>query len=194
MNNTSGLDDAATELEPEEQEGLIPSYISLRSELNEAEQSNILEAQQWAFSRKREVLNVKFLNTIHKKMFGNVWRWAGTFRRTEKNIGVNAYLIPQELSQSLDDCRYWIENETYAPDEIAARFHHKLVYIHPYPSGNGRHARLTTDLLLKSMGCDPFTWGRTSLIDAGETRKHYVNALREADKHNYQPLIEFVQS
>ena len=188
------LDDAATELEPEEREGLIPSYISLRSELNEAEQANILEAQQWAFSRKREVLNTKFLNSLHKKMFGNVWSWAGKFRRTEKNIGVSAYLIPQELSQLVDDCRYWIEHDTYTPDEIAARFHHKLVYIHPYPNGNGRHARLATDLLLTSLDCDPFTWGRTSLVDAGETRKEYIRALREADKHNYQPLIEFVRS
>ena len=188
------LDDAATELEPEEREGLIPSYISLRSELNEAEQANIIEAQQWAFSRKREVLNVKFLNTLHKKMFGNVWRWAGKYRRTEKNIGVSAYLIPQEINQLVDNCRYWIEHDTYTPDEIATRFHHKLVYIHAYPNGNGRHARLATDLLLTSMDCEPFTWGRTSLVDAGETRKEYIRALREADKHNYQPLQSFVQS
>ena len=188
------LDDTATELEHEEREGLIPSYISLRSELNEAEQANILEAQQWAFFRKRDVLNMKFLNTLHKKMFGNVWRWAGTFRHTEKNIGVSAYLISQELNQLLDDCRYWLEYKTYAPDEVAVRFHHRLVLIHPYPNGNGRHARLATDLLLKSMSCDSFTWGRTTLIDPGETRKKYINALREADKHNFQPLIAFVRS
>lgn len=126
-------DDAATPLSDEEREGLIPSYITLRSELNEAEQANILEAQEWTYSRKRNVLDERFLNNLHKRMFGNVWRWAGTYCRTGKNIGVDAYRIPIELRQLIDDCRFWIEHDTYEPDEIGARFHHKLVWIHPYP-------------------------------------------------------------
>jgi len=150
-------DDAATPLTAEEREELIPSYITLRTELNEAEQSNILEASEWAFARKREVLDERFLTNLHKRMFGRVWRWAGTFRQSNKNIGVDAYRVPQELRLLLDDCRYWIENETYSTDEIATRFHHRLVLIHPFPNGNGRHARLATDLLLGSLGCQFFT-------------------------------------
>ena len=117
--------DGQTPLTDEEREDLIPSYITLRSELNEAEQANILEAQEWAFKRKRNVLNEKFLNDLHKRMYGNVWRWAGKYRRTGKNIGVDAYRIPTELRQLIDDCTFWVENKTYEPDELAARFHHK---------------------------------------------------------------------
>lgn len=187
-------DDAATPLTPEEQEDLIPSYIALRRELNEAEQANILEAEHWAFARKRDVLSEQFLKGLHKRMFGLVWRWAGAFRLTERNIGVAPYRIPVELRKLLGDCRYWIEHGTYPPDEIAARFHHRLVWIHPFPNGNGRHARLATDLLLAGLGQPRFSWGRINLVDAGETRQAYVAALRAADGHDIRPLMEFVRT
>lgn len=187
-------DDASTPLTPEEREGLVPSYITLRGELNEAEQANILEADAWAFSRKRDVLDEGFLSTLHKRMYGNVWRWAGTYRKTQKNIGVEFYKIPAELRQLLDDSRYWLKNNTHPPDEIAARFHHRLVWIHCYPNGNGRHARLATDLLLTALGRERFSWGNTNLDDAGVTRASYVAALRSADNHDYAPLLAFVRS
>lgn len=187
-------DDASTPLSAEELEGLIPSYITLRSELNEAEQANILEAEEWAFRRKRDVLTEKLLNDLHKRMFGRVWKWAGQYRHTGKNIGVDAYRIPVELRQLLDDVRFWINNDTYQPDEIAARFHHKLVWIHIFPNGNGRHARLATDLLLTALGQPGFTWGRKNLVDANEARQAYVDALRTADQHDYGPLLAFVRS
>ena len=187
-------DDGGTKLTEEEREGLIPSYITLRSELNEAEQANILEAEEWAFARKRDLLEEKFLNNLHKRMYGNVWRWAGRYRTSGKNIGIDAYRIPTELRQLLDDCRYWIENGTYEPDEIAVRFHHRIVSIHCYPNGNGRHARLAADLLLKSMGQERFSWGRENLVDVGETRERYVAALQAADEHDIGPLLEFVRS
>jgi len=187
-------DDASTPLTEEEREQLIPSYITLRSELNEAEQANILEAEEWAYARKRDVLDERFLTNLHERMFGRVWQWAGKFRTSGKNVGVDAYRIPQELRQLLDDCRYWIENETYAPDEIATRFHHRLVWIHPFPNGNGRHARLATDLLLVAIGQPRFSWGRDNLVDPGETRDAYIAALRAADNHDIGPLLEFVRS
>jgi Fic-DOC domain mobile mystery protein B len=187
-------DDASTPLSPEEQAGLVPSYITLRAELNEAEQANILEAEEWAFSRPRDVLSENFLSGLHKRMFGRVWKWAGKYRRTGKNIGVDAYRIPMELRNLLDDVRFWTEHGTYAPDEIAARFHHRLVWIHMFPNGNGRHARTATDLLLVTLGQPRFTWGRESLVDPGETRQAYVEALRAADAHDYGPLLAFVRS
>lgn len=187
-------DDAATPLTAEEREGLIPSYITLRRELNEAEQANLVEAEEWAYSRKRDVLSEQFLKGLHKRMFGRVWRWAGDFRQTERNIGVDPFRIAIGLRNLLDDCRYWIEYETYPPDEIAARFHHRLVYIHPFPNGNGRHARLATDLLLVKLGCPRFSWGRVNLVNAGETRQTYVAALRAADNHDIGPLLQFVRS
>jgi Fic-DOC domain mobile mystery protein B len=187
-------DDASTPLSAEEREGLAPSYITLRGELNEAEQANILEADAWAFSRKRDVLDEKFLNMLHQRMYGNVWRWAGQYRTSQKNIGVEYYRIPADLRALLDDCRYWVRHNTYPPDEIAARFHHRLVTIHCYPNGNGRHARTAADLLLVAMGRDRFSWGSANLVDAGVTRAAYVAALRAADNHDYGPLLAFVRS
>lgn len=188
-------DDAGTELSPEEREGLIPSYITLRSELNDAEQSNIEEGTDWAErSRRKNVLDERFLKALHKRMYGNVWKWAGTYRSTGKNIGVDAYRIGTDLNQLIDDVRFQIENKSYAADEIAARFHHRLVQIHCYPNGNGRHARVATDLLLKQLGRDPFSWGSENLVDPGETRERYIAALHAADKHDIGPLLEFVRS
>jgi len=187
-------DDSDTALSEEEREGLIPSYIALRSELNEAEQANILDAQDWAFSRNRDVLDEKFLNNLHKQMYGNVWRWAGRYRSTGKNIGTDVYRIPMELRELLDDCRFWTMNNTYEPEEIATRFHHRLVAVHCYPNGNGRHARLAADLLLISMGLERFSWGGKNLADVGETRKRYIAALQAADRHDIRPLLEFVRS
>lgn len=187
-------DDASTPLSVEERAGLIPSYIALRHELNEAEQANILEAEQWVFARKRDVLDERFLSNLHKRMFGRVWRWAGKYRQTERNIGVAPYRIASDLRQLLDDCRYWIVHGSYAPDETCARFHHRLVAIHPYPNGNGRHARLATDLLLVTLGQPRFSWGRTSLVTPSETRQAYVAALRSADGRDMRPLLEFVRT
>ena len=127
-------------------------------------------------------------------MFGNVWRWAGNFRITGKNIGIDAYRIRTDLQELINDCTYWIENDTYAPDEIAARFHHCLVCIHPYPNGNGRHARLATDLLLRTLEKERFSWGSHNLTDTGETRTQYIEALQAADRHDYGPLLAFVRS
>lgn len=186
--------DGQTPLTQEELEDLIPSHIILRSELNEAEQANIVAAQNWALSRNNEVLSTKYLNDLHKRMFGRVWKWAGTFRRTEKNIGVEAYKVPTELKELIDNAAYWIEHNTYQPDEIAVRFHHRLVFIHPYPNGNGRHSRLAADLLLRSMDRSPFTWGRENLTDPSKTRTQYIEALQAADRHDYEKLFNFVRT
>ena len=186
-------DDASTPLTPDERADLIPSYITLRRELNEAEQVNIFEAEEWAFSRKRDVLNEAFLLGLHKRMFGQVWKWAGKFRTSERNIGVPSYRIGIDLNQLLGDVKYWIEQNTFEPDEIAYRFHHKLVFTHPFPNGNGRHARMTTDLLLVSMRQERFSWGSQSITDANTTRALYVAALRAADGHDYGLLKKFVR-
>jgi Fic-DOC domain mobile mystery protein B len=141
------------------------------------------------------VLDEKFLKELHKRMYGRVWRWAGAYRTTAKNIGnVDACSIPGDLRSLLDDCRYWIEQETFSRDEIVARFHHRLVLIHCYPNGNGRHARLAADLLLTAMGEKPFTWGHANLTNQGDTRARYIAALKAADAHDYRLLLAFVRS
>lgn len=187
-------DNAATPLEPEERRQLIPTYITTRAQLNEAEQINITEADGWAFSRKRDVLTERFLLDLHKRMFGKVWRWAGTSRTTERNIGVQAYKINIEFRTLLDDVRYWIDKATYSPEEVALRFHHRLVWIHPFPNGNGRHARLAADLLALALGRPRFTWGSANIVVAATTRAAYVAALKAADNHDIEPLLAFARS
>jgi Fic-DOC domain mobile mystery protein B len=189
-----GGDDANTPLTPEERRQLIPSYITFRGELNEAEQANILEAIDWLRGPRREVVGEDFLRELHRRMFGKVWRWAGHYRTTDRNIGVAPHRIGPETRRLLGDVRYQIEHHSLPPDEIAIRFSHRLVSIHPFPNGNGRHSRLAGDLLAAQLGQPPFTWGRENLVTPGATRAVYVAALRAADAHDYDALLAFARS
>jgi Fic-DOC domain mobile mystery protein B len=187
-------DEANTPLEPEEREQLIPSYITLRRELNEAEQINIADAAKWLASRKRDVIDEKFLRTLHTRMFGKVWKWAGDYRKTPRNIGVEAWRIPMDVAQAIDDAKFWVANNTFSADEIAVRFSHRLVAIHPFPNGNGRFSRMVGDLLVQQLGQPRFSWGSQNLVDATTTRRAYVEALRAADAYDLTLLIAFARS
>lgn len=186
----------ATPLEPEELEELKIGHITTREELNRFEQDNINDALQWLkIRRKSDVLTEKFIKTLHQKMFGKVWRWAGMFRRSGKNIGLDWVQMPVQLHTLLQDTRYWVEHKTYPEDEIAVRFHHKLVWIHLFPNGNGRHARLMTDIVLKDiLKQKPFTWDVKNFDTEDKVRNLYLNALRAADRGDYLKLLEFVRS
>ena len=189
----------ATPLDPNEINGLMPDYISTQSELNLLEQQNILEAESWARGKKTEnALTDHFIRELHKRMFNNVWRWAGQYRRTEKNIGITASSIPEELQKLCKDTQYWIENKTYPWDELGTRFHHRMVWIHAFSNGNGRHARLITDILLKVHRQEPFSWGLKRVSELGadsqSVRADYLTALRAADQKKFKLLIGFVKS
>lgn len=188
-------DDAAAPLTEEEKRDLIPAHLTYRRELNSVEQENIARGQEWAFSRRRrDILSEKFIRDLDKQMLGDVWRWAGKFRTSERNLGIDHWKIPMELGNLLEDVKVWIEKKVYSPDEIAVRFHHRLVYIHPFPNGNGRHARLMADLLEVQLGGKRFSWGSGSLIPPGELRKAYIAALKAADNHDIGPLLAFARS
>lgn len=184
----------ATPLMLEERADLIPAHIAYRAELNAAEQENIARGQDWALARKRDLLSETFIQHLHRRMFGDVWRWAGKFRTTERNLGIPHFEIPMAVRELLQDAKTWVEHKTYPADEIAVRFHHRLVTIHPFPNGNGRHSRLMADLLVISLGGERFSWGRTNLQQAGEVRQQYIAALRAADNHDYGPLLRFARS
>ena len=185
----------ATPLEPDEREGLLQTWITYRRELNEAEQSNVAAGTVWAWRvRRRDLLTEQFLRQLHRRLFGDVWAWAGEFRRTERNIGIEPARIPFDLRMAFDDARYWIEHETFPPDEIAVRLHYRLVAIHPFPNGNGRTTRLIGDLVAARLGREAFTWGRRSLTEISETRTRYIAALLAADKHDIEPLLQFARS
>ncbi len=187
--------DGATPLDPDEIEGLRFKHVETRGELNQLEQQNIQNGLKWLERQKSipEILSESFIRRLHKELFGNVWSWAGRFRLTGKYLGVDPTVIGVELRNLLDDTNYWIEHDTFDRLEFAARFHHRLVQIHAFPNGNGRHARIMTDVVLERLlGEQRLGWGNTSLDDQGKVRMAYIGALRQADKGGYGPLIVFL--
>ena len=188
-------DDAATPLTNDEKTGLLPSWVTYRHELNEVEQANIAKGTQWGFRQKRrELLNERFVLDLHQQMLGEVWAWAGQYRTTERNIGVPAWRIATDLHGLLDDAQFWEEQSVFRPDELSVRFHHRLVAIHPFPNGNGRHARLMADLLVTRLGGTAFTWGGGSMTRASDLRTQYITALRQGDSHEFAALLEFARA
>lgn len=187
-----------TSLNEEELEGLKIPFITTRGELDEFEQLNIEKAIEWTLRLKvkpEQLFSEKFVLDLHKKMYSDVWKWAGKIRKSEKTIGIKSYNIPVALKQLLDDALYWHIDKTYANEEIAIRFKHRLVSIHCFPNGNGRHSRLMADLILEKLyQTKYFTWSSSNLIKANEIREKYIKALQQADNQNYEPLIEFAKS
>lgn len=188
-----------TPLEEEELEGIRIATISTKAELDEWEQQNIEEALLWAMSKKwkaEKILSEVFIKELHKRMYQNVWKWAGKFRKTEKNIGVVSYQIPSELRQLVDDVQFWQLHQVYAPDELALRFKHRLVSIHCFPNGNGRHSRLMADIIIeKIFGLPVFTWGKGQTEKSSiAIRKEYITAVKAGDRNEIQPLLAFARS
>ncbi|MBL7111953.1 MAG: mobile mystery protein B [Bacteroidales bacterium] len=186
-----------TPIDDEEKEGLLIKTISTRGELDEFEQSNIQTAVEWSLRRKfsyEKILTVSFIQEVHERMFSEVWEWAGKFRKSDKNIGVDKYYIEQHLISLLDDCKFWIENQVYGNDEIAIRFKYRLVKIHPFPNGNGRHSRICADILISHALNKPiFTWGGKDLTEQSEIRTKYLSAIYQADQEIIEPLIAFAR-
>ena len=188
--------EGAIPIDPDEAKGLLLTHITTRGELDRWEQDNIVDVLTWLDRIKpTDILNEQFVKKLHQRMFANVWKWAGHFRQSDKNIGGPWHQISTSIKKLCNDVRLQIELKQQSPDEIAARFHHRLVSIHPFPNGNGRHARLMTDILLENILKRPrFTWGSEDLSKAGHTRKRYIAALHVADEQNYKPLQEFVRT
>jgi Fic-DOC domain mobile mystery protein B len=186
----------ATPLDPDEAAGLLLTHITTRSELDRWEQGNIIEALAWLDQTKpSDILNEQFIRALHRRMFGRVWKWAGDFRQSDKNIGGPWHQVPMSVKNLCDDARLWINLREEEPDQVAVRFHHRLVSIHPFANGNGRHARLMTDVFLEAVLKRPkFTWGSADLSKPGDARHRYIAALHEADQNNYVPLNKFVRT
>ena len=194
MNNSIEFaPEGATPIEPDDLTDLIPS-LKTRQELNEFEQRNIAKARAWARrSRKlrKDLLNIESLKLLHKMMFDETWKWSGRFRTRQTNIGVEPYQISNQLANLCADAKVWIEHKMFSSTVFAIRFHYRLVSIHPFINGNGRHARLVADLLMIYASEPPFKWGGKSLDVEGETRAQYLAALKKADRGNYDELISF---
>jgi len=196
MTTLASTSDGNTPLSPEELADLIPN-LATKEELNEWERENILRGREWAVVDRTTAVDLAsddYVRKLHAKMFDQTWKWAGEYRRTEKNLGVSVHEIRERLMALFGDARYWIENNTYTPDEIAIRFHHRLVLIHPFPNGNGRHARLIADVIAMKLGRPAFTWGSANLVKEGEARTTYLEAIRAADNGDIQPLLKFARS
>jgi len=185
-----------TAIDPDELAALIPKHIRLLRELNEFEAANIHQAIKKYFLgrlKKYDLCNPEVLRRLHRDMFDETWKWAGQYRRSNKNLGRDWWLIPEEVKKACEDLRYWRDHQIYDPAETAVRFHHRLAVIHPFPNGNGRHARLAADLLIQTAGAKTLSWGQTKLTKPGDQRNSYISALREADEGNFAPLISFAQ-
>lgn len=190
--------DGQTPLDEDEKQDLIPTILT-RADLDRFEQENIIEARKWVMQKyvlaRQDVFTEKFLLSLHKRMFGQVWTWAGTYRKSNKNIGVDYYQISTELHKLLGDSKYWLEHQTHETTDLAIIFHYRLVKTHLFPNGNGRHARLCADVVCAKYGGEELMWGgKKDLIAAGKTRKAYINALIKADNGDYKPLITFAKS
>jgi len=187
--------DGNTPIAAGELDALIPN-LSSQEELNEWEMQNILKAEEWCFGRVLKTENPftdQFIRKLHQKMFADTWKWAGTYRKTEKTLGVPVHQIRETLKTLLDDAQYWSNNGTFELDELAIRFHHRLVFVHPFPNGNGRHARLMADFIVVRNGRQRFAWGRKNLTSAGQIRAQYIDALKQADGGNITPLLKFAR-
>jgi len=186
-----------TPLDPEQISGLKIKTIATQQQLNEFEQASINEALIWLNSKRKikNLLSEEFIIQVHQRMFGLVWNWAGQFRRTETNLGVDWTKIRIELRQLVADVDFWVEHHTYLPDEAAIRFKHRLVSIHCFPNGNGRHSRLMADLIIQHLfGLKNFTWGQSSLVEPSAQRTVYLKALKLADKGDFSELMKFARS
>jgi Fic-DOC domain mobile mystery protein B len=187
----------ATPLDPDEAAGLVPSHITTQADLNAWEQANILQAVRWvARQKKRDLLTEGFVRDLHRRMFDQTWKWAGTFRQSNKNIGVDWTQVAVKLRNLLDNTRFQIDHKVFEPDELVVRFHHQLVWVHAFPNGNGRHARLMADVLAQQLGRPRMTWGGAvvELVSMGTVRDRYLRALREADQGQWSALIAFARS
>lgn len=187
-----------TPLDEDEKEGLKIKSITTRGELDEFEQLNIEKAIEWTLGKKwssNYILSEDFVRDLHGRMFNDVWSWAGEFRRTNKNIGVDKHLIGVSLKQLIDDSKYWLDHKTYNDDEMAIQFKHRIVKIHCFANGNGRHSRLMADIIVNQIFGKPiFSWSSTNLNKKGEARLKYLNAIRAADEGNIEPLIKFART
>jgi Fic-DOC domain mobile mystery protein B len=187
--------DGATPLDDDELADLLPTHITTHDQLNEWEQENILRAEDWLLRRRdTHLVSEEFFRTLHHKMFEDTWRWAGAYRRTDKNIGVHWPRIAAELRTVCNDAGYWLENRSFDLDEIAARLHHRVVSVHPFPNGNGRHSRLLADALLIENGRPRFSWGSANLAGPGQARDAYIRALKDADALDYARLVRFARA
>lgn len=187
--------EGATPIDPDEANGLIPDHITLQRELNEWESQNIQKAVAWGFSRKRShVLTVEFVKDLHRRMFDETWNWAGVFRRSDKNIGVPWTHVPEETRKLLDDAKYGLTESVYGVAEAAVRLHYRLVSIHLFPNGNGRHARLLADIVLYNHDLPRIDWGPESLDAPGDVRERYMVALREADGGRFDGLLSYLDT
>lgn len=192
---TLAYEPGQTPLDADEAAQRIPKHITTQGALNEWEQLNIQRALTWANGAKRPpVLSEEFCRELHRRMFDKTWQWAGKFRQSDKNIGCDWRQVPTRLHQLLGNAQFWLDEKVFPVDEAAARFHHALVLVHAFPNGNGRHARLATDCLLRQRGTAPFSWGRGNLMAAGDGRDRYLACLRAADGGDFSGLLQFVRS
>ena len=184
-----------TPLPPELQKGLISKNVQTIGELDEYEEQNIAEGMVWLEDSNANSLNYSFWLRLHKKLFGNVWNWAGEIR--SHDLGNADFLYPEKvrpaLMQLIGDAEYWFKNDTYPKKETIARIHEKLLTIHPFANGNGRWSRILTEYICKQNKIDIPKWNLKSKDDPQKRRKEYIEAVELArHKRQFLKLIRVI--
>jgi Fic-DOC domain mobile mystery protein B len=178
--------------------GLLRRDITTRGQLDEAETLNILGAVDWIErGRLRDVFTVDFYERLHSRMYDDVWEWAGDLRSVtgaRPNIGVPPEMVPIELGRVAMEFNWeWQNSDQTNLLPFIAKYHHALVWVHPFNNGNGRWSRLACDVVMKRLAKKPLiTWATDTLnVDSGE-RSQYINALKMADDFDLAPLVEYL--
>lgn len=179
-----------TSLTVQDLQGLKLPFVKTRAQLSAVEGPNIVSGKQATLtSRKSRVpnmLSVEYLRELHSRMFNDVWDWAAQIPSTELQNEFAASvpgIRPQLSILYADAIEYWLNDKRMTPEEFAVRVHHRVVKIHPFRNGNGRHSRLLADLLLsENFGLETFTWGGSAQLGAGDLyRQPYLEGLKAAD-------------
>lgn len=182
--------------------GLILTHLTTRTERNAAEAHIIsLAYDKYIFEARRKKQGARwftneFICAVHRDMFGSIWDWAGKYRTDNLNIGVDWRLISEQIHLLCDDFLYWDSTtSTMTVLEVAARLQNRLTKIHPFRNGNGRHARLITDIFFYSRRHPLPEWPQTHLMSEGhQIRELYIAAMQKADQGDFSSLIRFLEN
>lgn len=160
--------------------------------LYENEALGIIRAQQYILDLDANfVFDSRLILDLHHIVFGNLYLWAGKWRNVVTNIGIDVGKIPYAIAEYADHVNYMKNAAMDREGLVNCLFytHHRYTQIHPFNNGNGRTARLITDLVANMNGYQNI---QLYVRDAGAERENYKAALKAADQHYNDKLKSMI--